>query len=208
MENYSGLAESVRFNGNDSVLSAASECSLIGVGRSAAVFKIKDQNKVLKVFFPGHEHTAKEEAEIYHLLAGSEFYPSVYDSGVNYLVIDYVEGKTFFQCLSEGIVIQKKHVDEVDEALGVARNRGLKPSDVHLRNIILRPDGHIMMIDLARFRQDKTYDRQWEDLKRGWQYYQKPYFPKKLPVFLLNGSARLYKKTWEPMIRRRYLNSE
>ncbi|MDZ5712863.1 protein kinase family protein [Jeotgalibacillus haloalkalitolerans] len=200
MEDYSSLAESVRFNDDDSVLKAASECLLIGVGRSAAVFKIKDQDKVMKVFFPDHEKTAEEEAEIYHLLAGSEFYPSVYDSGENYLVIDYVEGKTFFQCLSEGIVIEKKHIDEVDEALGVARNRGLKPSDVHLRNIMLKPDGHIMMIDLARFRQEKVYERQWEDLKRVWKYYHKSYFPKKMPAAVLNGAAFLYKKGWERVI--------
>ncbi|WP_404408189.1 protein kinase family protein [Jeotgalibacillus malaysiensis] len=202
MNDYSGLAESVIFNGDYSVLHAASECSLIGVGRSAAVFKIKGQNKVMKVFFPGHEKTAKEEAEIYHLLAGSEFYPSVYDSGDNYLVIDYVEGKTFFQCLSEGIVIEKKHIDEVDEALGVARNRGLKPSDVHLRNIILKPDGHVMMIDLARFRQDKVYDRQWDDLKKAWKYYHKSYFPKKIPAASLNGAAFLYKNLWEKAVSR------
>ncbi len=197
MKDYSGLADSVKFSTDHSVLSAASECTLIGVGRSAAVFKIKDENKVMKVFFPGHEKTAKEEAEIYQLLAGSEFYPAVYDSGAHYLVIDYVEGKTFFQCLSEGIRIEKKHIDEVDEALGVARNRGLKPSDVHLRNIILKPDGHIMMIDLARFRQDKAYDRQWDDLKKVWKYYHKSYFPKRLPAIVLNGAAFLYKNIWE-----------
>lgn len=200
MRDYSGLAESVRFNDDNTVLKAASECSLIGVGRSAAVFKIKNQDKVMKVFFPGHERTAVEEAEIYHLLAGSEFYPTVYDSGDHYLVIDYVEGKTFFQCLSEGVTIEKKHIDEVDEALGVARNRGLKPSDVHLRNIILKPDGHIMMIDLARFRQEKMYDRQWEDLKRIWKYYHKAYFPKKMPAVVLNTAAFLYKNVWEKTV--------
>ncbi|TFE00484.1 protein kinase family protein [Jeotgalibacillus salarius] len=202
MNDYSDLAESIRFDNDYTILAAAHECSLIGVGRSAAVFKIENEQKVIKVFFPGFEKTAAEEAEIYQLLSGSEFYPAVYDAGNNYLVIDYVEGKTLFQCLNQGVFIKKQHIEEVDEALGVARNAGLKPSDVHLRNIILKPDGHIMMIDLARFRQNKDYDQQWEDLKRAWTFYKSWYFPKKMPERLLNGAAFMYKKIMMPMIER------
>ncbi|MBM7577976.1 protein kinase family protein [Jeotgalibacillus terrae] len=208
MGDYSELARNIQFDRSEHTVSSSdSGCLLIGVGRSAAVFKIAGEQKVIKVFFPGLEGVAAEEAHIYGLLSDSEFYPRLYDSGMNYLVIDFIEGKTFFQCLTAGIQIKKKYLDEVDEALGVARNAGLNPSDVHLRNIILKPDGHIMMIDLARFRQVKDHDQQWEDLKKVWRYYDHRYFPKKIPESLLNIAAFIYKKTWEPFLERRKAKS-
>ncbi|MDI5789968.1 hypothetical protein PO124_21010 [Bacillus licheniformis] len=40
---------------------------------------------------------------------------------------------------------------EVDRALNDARRKGLNPSDIHLRNLILTPSGTIKVIDVARF---------------------------------------------------------
>jgi predicted Ser/Thr protein kinase len=194
---YDELAQSVQFMRRDSrhILTAKHESlELIGEGRSAFAFRIKSTDKVLKVFFPPFHGVAKEEATIYQQLQGIDYYPTLYEAGENYLVMDYVQGMTFFDCLRNGVSISQKHINEVDKALELARNRGTNPSDIHLRNLILTNDGEIKVIDVARFGQKKQC-QQWLDLKRAfYKIYNKRFCPKKWPQWLLNFVAALYKK--------------
>jgi predicted Ser/Thr protein kinase len=177
-----------------------SNLELVGTGRSAFVFKIKDTNRVMKVFFPPFTKLAKEEAEIYRILDDIPYYPKLYDSGKNYLVIDYIEGNTLFSCLEKGFPITNENIREIDEALNLAINKGLNPSDVHLRNIILTPEGNIRMIDVARFRQTKNCT-QWNELKTAfYKLYMRRIFPKKIPALLLNFIALLYKRKLLPSL--------
>lgn len=167
----------------------------IGVGRSAVVFRIGSTNKVLKVFYPDYHHLAKEEAMIYEELADISYFPTLYEYGSNYLVIDYISGETIFDCLVKGNPITKEMIEEVDIALSLARKQGLNPSDVHLRNLMITSDGKIKIIDVARFRQTKNCT-QWKDLKKAFYLlYKKRFFPKKIPKYALNIIAALYKKS-------------
>ncbi|WP_245639444.1 protein kinase family protein [Viridibacillus arvi] len=168
--------------------------SLIGQGRSAYVFRIKQTEKALKVFFPEYMYIAEEEAEIYKVIQEINYYPTLYDAGSNYLVIDYIEGTTLFDCLTNGIPISQEVIQNIDIALQLAKQEGLNPSDVHLRNILITSDQQVKIIDVARFRQTKDCS-QWLDLKKAFYcYYEKRYFPKKIPEFMLNGIAMIYKK--------------
>ncbi|UTT43143.1 protein kinase family protein [Exiguobacterium aurantiacum] len=169
------------------------DLELHGIGRSAAVFRIKATRLVIKVFFPGYTHIAAEEAMIYRTLEGLPQFPGLYDAGPTYIVIDYIEGKTLFECLIEGIWIDPAYIEQVDQALIAARRLGLTPSDVHLRNLILTPDGRIYLIDLARFRQGQQIDHQWEDLKRMYRLYRLRFMPKRYSERWLNGVAYLYR---------------
>lgn len=191
-EQYAGVT--FEQHGQDTRVTAYHpDLELHGIGRSAAVFRIKATRLVIKVFFPGYTHIAGEEAVIYRKLEGLSQFPSLYEAGPNYIVIDYIEGKTLFECLIEGIWIDPAYIKQVDEALVAARRLGLTPSDVHLRNLILTPEGRIYLIDLARFRQGQQIDHQWEDLKRMYRLYRLRFMPKRYPERLLNGVAYLYR---------------
>lgn len=165
-----------------------------GIGRSAAVFRLKDKERVIKVYFPGYEQIAIEEAAVYEKLKGLPYFPQCFESGDSYLVMDYIEGRTLFECLTEGIWIDPSYIRVVDEALRQARLLGLTPSDVHLRNIILTTEGQIVLIDLARFRQGQQIDHQWEDLKRMYRLYRHRVMPKRYDAKLLNQIAYMYRK--------------
>ncbi|MCJ7843254.1 protein kinase family protein [Lederbergia sp. NSJ-179] len=197
MDFYKDLADSVviHYQNKKPLLMGHKETlTLVGVGRSAFVFKIKNTDKVIKVYFPEFQHLAQEEAEVYQAVQDIDYFPSIYTSGLNYIVIDYIEGHTLFDCLTLGIQISEKEIEEVDFALSLARNIGLNPSDIHLRNIIMTPKGGIKIIDIARFRQTKPCP-QWRDLRKAfYRFYRKPLFPKKVPAFLLNAIAVFYKK--------------
>lgn len=174
---------------------------LVGTGRSAFVFKINLSNKVIKVFFPNYEHMAEEEYGIYQLLQNLSYYPTLYDTGSNYIVMDYIEGWTLFECITYGKVITSAHIEEIDCALLLASSKGLNPSDIHLRNIFITVNGEVKVIDVARFRQTKACV-QWHNLKRAYQrHYHKYYFPKKIAAPLLNIIAFFYKRGLIPFYR-------
>lgn len=203
MKRYRNLAKSVVFTkkGSKVVLNGKDDgLELIGVGRSAFAFRIRGTDHVLKVFFPPFEKIAEEEAEIYKTLEGLPFFPALHESGINYLVIDFVQGTTLFECLVKGIPIATSFIKEVDDALQLARERGLNPSDIHLRNIIVTPSGNIQLIDVARFRQTKNCS-QWDDLKSAfYKFYTHKRFPKKVPEYAMNAIAYFYKKGLLPSV--------
>ncbi|WP_431026894.1 protein kinase family protein [Lysinibacillus sp. LZ02] len=173
--------------------SYSEELQLIGIGRSAYVFKVQHEQVALKVFFPHKTHIASEEATIYKKLPSGNYYPTLHDVGINYIVIDYLEGHTLFQCLENGIYVCEEKIREINEALEIAREVGLNPSDIHLKNIIITPKQEVKLIDVARFRQTKK-DRQWDDLQKVYfKGYVKSYFPKRIPKFILNCIAAIYK---------------
>ncbi|GAK09841.1 protein kinase family protein [Geomicrobium sp. JCM 19038] len=157
------------------------------------MFKIKEEKRVVKVYFPPFKHLAKNEQINYMKVEGDSRYPKLYEVGRNYIVLDFIEGKTFFQCLQEGVPILPEHVKQVDDALHSARERGLNPSDIHLHNLIITKHGDVCIIDIARFSQSKQCE-QWNDLKSGYyKHYHKAYFPSKLPKWLMNVVAALYR---------------
>ncbi|MCP3741669.1 protein kinase family protein [Rossellomorea sp. BNER] len=205
MKSYKELANSVQFivKKNGVILEDKDETlETVGWGRSAYVFKIGSTNKVLKVFFPQFIETAKEEAQIYEQLQGNKYFPTLFEAGEGYLVIEFVEGTTLFDCLRKGIYISEDMIIEIDDALDTARLKGLNPSDIHLRNILLTKEGTIKIIDVARYRQNKDCT-QWDDLKRVYRdYYLKSFFPKKIPAFIMNTIAFFYKKKWTPEWRK------
>ncbi|WP_227994855.1 protein kinase family protein [Oceanobacillus sp. CFH 90083] len=166
---------------------------LYGMGRSAAVFQIKNENKVIKIFYPSFEKIAIEEKQNYEKLNGNPYYPTIYESGANYLVMDFIEGKTFFECLAEGIPLKSHYIEQVDNGLQYAKEAGLNPSDIHLHNLILTKEGDVRIIDVARFSQEKKCT-QWDDLKCGYtKYYQRAYFPKKIPRWIMYTVSKLYR---------------
>jgi predicted Ser/Thr protein kinase len=198
---YKALADSVEIEmigPRPRLINYSQDLTLIGTGRSAYVFKIKEKALALKVYFPQKEQIAVEEATIYRKLQHIEYYPTLYDGGRNYIVIDFIEGHTLFQCLQKGIFVPEKKFKEISEALEMAKEVGLNPADIHLKNIILTSSEEVKVIDVARFMQQEK-DNQWNDLERAYhKVYSKFYFPKKIPTFILNLISFIYKKRYLP----------
>ncbi|MEI3607554.1 protein kinase family protein [Pseudogracilibacillus sp. SE30717A] len=202
MASYEELVKTVIINKKNRLISYDHSLKLVGKGRSAFVFKIKASNIAIKVFFPAFTSIAKEEASIYETLKGIPYFPTLYDSGRNYIVIDFIQGLTLFECITNGKIITSAHIKEIDHALALTRNLGLNPSDIHLRNIFITNNNEIKLIDVARFRQEKEC-RQWENLKKAYyQFYRKYYFFKKMPASFLNITGALYNKGLIPFYPR------
>ncbi|MFS0752107.1 protein kinase family protein [Oceanobacillus sp. 1P07AA] len=193
---YNFYVSSVSFlnkNNHVKVLKHHPDLQVYGMGRSAVVFKVIGEHRVIKIFYPPFEETAIQEKNNYEKLKGSNYYPTIYESGPNYLVMDLIEGKTFFECLAEGILLKSDYVHQVDNGLQYARDVGLNPSDIHLHNLIVTKEGSIKIIDVARFSQEKQCT-QWQDLKNGYEkYYHRTYFPTKIPKWIMNSVSKIYR---------------
>lgn len=94
MKSYQALANTVVIDKKNRLIRYDDSLELVGTGRSAFVFRINASNRAIKVFFPAFISIAKEEAEIYKILQNIPYYPVMHDFGLNYIVIDYIEGLT------------------------------------------------------------------------------------------------------------------
>lgn len=197
LSNYYQLAKSVVYKqkrGRTEVVRKDPRLTVVGSGRSAYVFRLPSTNLAMKVFYPQFQHLARKEAEVYLKLKGLPNYPKLYDSGENFIIIDYIEGSTLFECLVKGIKLTHEHIFQIERAIMLARKRGLNPSDIHLHNILLLNNNEVKIIDVARFEQVK-HCQQWDDMKRVFsRYYIHGFIPKRLPRVLLNLIAYLYKR--------------
>ncbi|WP_235001546.1 serine/threonine protein kinase [Halobacillus sp. Marseille-P3879] len=198
-KNIAELVQDVRFV-DQKVKNIPEEFSLIGQGRSAAVFKVTGfRSLAIKVFYPEYKDLAFKEAAIYLKLEDHTYYPELIEYGEGYLVMEYLKGITFYDCLVNGTPITPSMVAMVDEALNYARARGLNPSDTHLKNIILTEDHNIKVIDVVRFTQSEECPH-WSDLKKAYySYYQKRYFPKRFAPLFIELIIRLYRKRLLPI---------
>ena len=198
MKTTKELVRGIQFNG-DQVVAVPNELQLIGQGRSAAVFRRVGSMRAVKVFYSGQQDLAEKEGKIYEQLSKHVYYPELFEIGDGYLVIEYLEGMTLYDCLVSGVPITPRMVTMVDEALNYARRKGLNPSDTHLRNIILTNDHKVKVIDVVRFTQEKECTH-WPDLKKAYYaYYQKRFFPKRIPSILMEMVIKLYRKRLLPI---------
>ncbi|MGP4061364.1 serine/threonine protein kinase [Halobacillus sp. H74] len=193
-----GLIEEVQFD-KDCIIYIPDGLQFIGKGRSAAVFRVLDTQKAVKIFYPEFKGLAEIEAHVYQKLNNHDYFPAFYEVGDGFLLMEYVEGITFYDCLVSGIPITEKMVVKVDEALEFACSLGLNPSDIHLKNILLTSSGQVKVIDVVRFTQEFDCPH-WRDLKKAYEtFYLRRYVPKKFPKFFIEFIIRLYRRRLLPI---------
>lgn len=176
------------------VIKQPEEWRCVGVGCSAAAFQPRNYpDIVIKVFADKFTHIAHEEAEIYRQLGDSPFFPRFYGKGDNYLVIGFRRGQNVHDCLIQGICIPEQVIQDVEEAIRFARDRGLNPSDIHIKNILV-DGGRGYLVDVSDYRRPGECKR-WETLKEVYyDYYVKVYRPEMtIPSWLLETIRKWYK---------------
>lgn len=147
--------------------------TLIGCGCSSAVFRsVSFPGVAVKVYSPTHKDEVLEETIAYKKVKGLKNFPRLYLYGSNFLAIEFIEGKSLYECLIEGIEIPDKVIRQVDEAIELARDRGLMPSDIHFKNVILTNDG-IKLVDLSDYLAAEHVSR-WDRLKFFYKTVYKP----------------------------------
>jgi predicted Ser/Thr protein kinase len=165
--------------------------TLIGCGCTSAVFRSKKfPYMAVKIYSKEHRKEVFLETLAYKKVRGIKYFPKLYLYGKNYLVMEFIEGQNLYDCLIEGIDIPDKVINQVDTAIDLAKARGLKPSDVHAKNIIVN-ENTVRLIDLSDYLTAQHVTR-WDRLKFLYKTVYKPFvkghkIPKKLIDVIRRG---------------------
>lgn len=166
----------------------------VGLGNSAAVFQPKDRpDLAIKVYADRHVHVGAEEAGIYQQLGESPYFPRFYGRGPNFLLIEYKPGRNVYDCLLQGVHIPEQVILDVEEAITYAESRGLTPSDIHVKNVLVH-EGRGYLVDVSDYRNQERCQR-WDALKKAYyEYYVDLYRPGlTVPSWLLETIRKWYK---------------
>ncbi|MCH6268572.1 serine/threonine protein kinase, partial [Neobacillus citreus] len=134
----------------------------------------------------------KKEVEkyVYEHLKGSRYFPQLYGSGINYIVLSFEEGVTFYDCLLQGIPITEQAIQDVEEAREYVRSQGLNPRDIHLKNILLQ-NGRGKVLDVSEYVK-KGNDRRWEHLVWAYKNFYSFISGIQVPLWILKTIKHWY----------------
>ncbi|KKJ01316.1 serine/threonine-protein kinase [Prochlorothrix hollandica] len=128
---------------------------------------------VVKVYAPGRDGW-EEEVEVYRRIGEHPAYSQCFHAQPNFLVLKRLHGVTLYDCISRGLRIPPQVIQDIDQALDYARDRGLTPHDVHGRNVMMK-DGRGLVVDISDFLHEEPC-RAWDDLKRAYRWIYIPFF--------------------------------
>jgi hypothetical protein len=154
---------------------------LLGCGNYAAVLYHPDHpDRIIKIYAPGRPGI-QEEAEVYQRLGRHPAYSECYHVGDNYLILRRLYGITLYDSLHDGHRIPKKVIQEIDQALEYARQQGLRPHDVHGRNVMMAGQNGLV-VDVSDFLKREDCGA-WRDLRRAYYWIYRPLIsPLRIPV--------------------------
>jgi hypothetical protein len=164
---------------------------VVGVGTDATVVWHPDRPKqVFKVYAEGRLEKKEREREVYRRLGESPRFCRCFGEGPNYLILSYEEGPTLYECLEQGIFIPEQVIADVEEARLHAREKGLNPRDIHLKNVILQ-NGRAKLVDLSEFLLPGD-DHRWDHLVQAYHDFYPLIQGRKIPAWLLEWVKKSY----------------
>src|SRR5256714_9628891 len=134
---------------------------LLGSGTDAVVVQhpaLPDQ--AFKIYAPETIGCLADEYRAYGQLADSPYFAACLGRGASYLVLSYEHGPTLYECLVQGIPIPEQAMADVEAARHLARQLGLHPKDIHLKNVLLQGD-RARIVDVSKYVAPGDADPVW-----------------------------------------------
>lgn len=128
------------------IVNNPTELKLIDKGAHGAVFRLS-KDKCVKIY--ADSDIAKMEADAYKLSQNSDIIPKLYESGINYVILEYIEGVSLLEFLSRKKEIPFNTSRQFISLLREMQRIGFTRLDSSLRHFIIAQDGHIKVVDLV-----------------------------------------------------------
>lgn len=140
------------------------ELKLVDKGAHGAVFKLTN-DKCVKIY--AEEGNAKLEAYTYKKVQGSEFMPKLYETGNNYIIMEFIEGISLSEYIYQKNEISFSISQKLISLLKEMKRLGFSRLDSSLRHIIITRDERLKVIDLvyAYVRNDTMPNKIFTELK-------------------------------------------
>jgi hypothetical protein len=166
---------------------------LVGYGTDAVVVQHPGlPEHVFKVYTPQTTSCLEDEYHSYAQLAGSPFFAACIGRGAFYLVLSYEAGPTLYECLLEGIVVDEQVMADVEAARAYARNVGLHPKDIHLKNVLVQ-GRRARIIDVSKYAPPGDEDPVWEHLAEGYRRFYPLIRGRRIPLWVIELTKRTYR---------------
>jgi hypothetical protein len=148
--------------------------------------------RAFKVYAPETIGCLADEYHAYQRLAGSPYYATCLGAGPSWLVLSYEPGPTLYECLVGGIPVPERAMADVEAARDYARQVGLHPKDVHLKNVLLQGD-RAKVLDVSKYVAPGDEDRVWDHLAEGYRRFYPMVRGRRIPVWAIELVKRRYK---------------
>ncbi len=143
-----------------------------------------------KVYAEGRSQARENEYAAYRRLGRSPYFPVCYGKGDFYLVLSYEEGPTLYDCLVQRISIPEQVIDDVEKARTHARQVGLNPRDIHLKNVLLQK-GRAKLLDVSEYVKPGN-DGRWDHLVQAYRHFYSLIEGRPIPVWFIEKVKRAY----------------
>jgi len=166
---------------------------LLGSGTDAVVVQHPGlPERAFKVYAPETVGCLADEYHAYQRLAGSPYFAACLGQGAFYLVLSYEPGPTLYECLVQGIPVPEQAMADVEAARRHARQVGLHPKDVHLKNVLLQGN-RARILDVSKYVAPGDEDRVWDHLAEGYRRFYPVIRGRRIPVWVIEMVKRRYK---------------
>ncbi|NEP61305.1 MAG: serine/threonine protein kinase [Symploca sp. SIO2G7] len=167
---------------------------LLGTGNYAAVFAHPDYPDLVVKMYAPNRPGFEDEVEVYRKLGSHPAFSQCFYAQDNFLVLKRLQGVTLYNCLHTGLRIPKQVILDIDWALDYARSRGLRPHDVHGKNVMMQKERGLV-VDISDFLREGS-GAAWDDLKKFYYWVYRPFFSPlriRIPLVLLDMSRGVYR---------------
>jgi RIO-like serine/threonine protein kinase len=123
------------------------DCKLLGEGHNGIVYLLPE-DKVIKICFSAK--SCKKEYEILKRIEKNKYFPGVYGMMGNYMIRDYVGGITLKKYIKKH-GLDRNMAIKLIELLEEFKKLNFKKLDIRCKDIMVKPDGSLMVIDPKKF---------------------------------------------------------
>lgn len=123
------------------------ECKYLGKGNNGIVYLLPGK-KVIKICYA--VDSCRKEYQILHKIKRSNYFPRVYGMLGNYMIRDYVEGEILNKYIKRN-GLSKELSLKIIALLDEFKNLKFSKNDIRCKDIMVKPDGNLMVIDPKKF---------------------------------------------------------
>lgn len=150
---YKNIVVSSGGEGSSVKVDSAITQTLIGAGHQGAVYRVAE-DKCVKLY--GNTMHASQEKEVLTKGQKLSFIPKVFDTGPNYILMEYLAGPDLNTFLKKQATLSIDITKELLNILTIMKKSGFKQIDAPLRHIIITRNGFKMVDHVYSFTRNQV----------------------------------------------------
>lgn len=123
------------------------DCKFLGKGHNGIVYLLPE-GKVIKICYDAE--SCRKEYNILKIINSNKYFPRVYGMNGNYMIRDYVEGMPLKEYIKSSGLNREMSV-KIIKLLDEFRKLDFSKEDLRCKDIIVKPDKELMVIDPKKF---------------------------------------------------------